>query len=83
MCRCVPSSTRSISCKSSGTPFFGCGRGSTNQCPEDLTKYLVSMAQHKVEDEVRRRMTYRKYNISCEESLEQLLAEENFDIPDP
>ena len=28
-------------------------------------------------------MTYRKHNVSCEESLEQLLAEEKLDIPDP
>ena len=52
-------------------------------CPEDLAVYLVSMARHKVVDEMRRRMMGKKYSVHREESLEQLQAEEDLDIPDP
>jgi RNA polymerase sigma factor (sigma-70 family) len=39
--------------------------------PEELTAYLVTMAQNKVGMEVRRRLMTQKYNVGHEESLDQ------------
>ena len=41
------------------------------ECPEELTAYLVAMAQNKVGMEVRRRLMTQKYNVEHEESLDQ------------
>jgi RNA polymerase sigma factor (sigma-70 family) len=39
--------------------------------PEELAAYLVAMARNKVGLEVRRRMRTAKYNVQCEQSLDQ------------
>lgn len=48
--------------------------------PEELTAYLVAMAQNKVGMEVRRRLMTQKYNIRHEESLDQHQAKGGSDI---
>ena len=49
--------------------------------PEELTAYLVTMARNKVGLEVRRRLMTDKYGVKHEQSLEQLQARGDVDIP--
>lgn len=49
--------------------------------PEELTAYLVTMARNKVGMEVRRRLMTEKHGVKHEESLEQLQASGNMNIP--
>lgn len=49
--------------------------------PEELTAYLVAMARNKVGMEVRRRLMSEKHGVKHEESLEQLQASGNINIP--
>jgi RNA polymerase sigma factor (sigma-70 family) len=44
--------------------------------PEDLIKYLVTVASNKVVDAVRQRLHGRKYNLNCEHSLDGSAAAE-------
>jgi RNA polymerase sigma factor (sigma-70 family) len=48
--------------------------------PEELTAYLVTMAQNKVGMEVRRRLMTQKYNVTHEESLDQRQARGYSDV---
>ena len=49
--------------------------------PEELTAYLITMARNKVGMEVRRRLMTEKYGVKHEESLDQLKARGDIDIP--
>ena len=48
--------------------------------PEELTAYLIAMAQNKVGMEVRRRLMTQKYNVGHEESLDQRQAKGYSDL---
>jgi RNA polymerase sigma factor (sigma-70 family) len=49
--------------------------------PEELTAYLIGMARNKVGMEVRRRLMTEKHGVTQEESLQQLQARGDVDIP--
>jgi RNA polymerase sigma factor (sigma-70 family) len=49
--------------------------------PEELTAYLIGMARNKVGMEVRRRLMTEKHGVKHEESLDQLQARGDVDIP--
>jgi RNA polymerase sigma factor (sigma-70 family) len=51
--------------------------------PKELITYLVKMAQHKVIEEVRHRMTGLKHNIGREISLEAAMAQQKAGLRDP
>jgi RNA polymerase sigma factor (sigma-70 family) len=51
--------------------------------PRQLMKYLLAMARHKVSNENRRRLTCERYDVSREQSLQELGKEDLQRLPSP
>jgi RNA polymerase sigma factor (sigma-70 family) len=49
--------------------------------PEELTAYLIAMARNKVGMEVRRRLISEMHGVEHEQSLDQLQADGDVDVP--
>lgn len=51
--------------------FFCDGQTRDFHCPEDLIRFLVTVARNKLYDETRRRTQTERYNVTREQSLEE------------